>query len=380
MTSFIQSTEPECWVRILNGPVLPTTIVDGVSILKEEKDYSEVDWKANRFNAKALSLMQCALGPSEFHKVSACPSAKHMWDQLRTTYEGTSLVKESKIGVLTREYELFFMKEGEDIKTFNSRLSSIVNPLRNLGKVFTDEDLVKKVLRSLTRRWEGKMISLSDCKDLTTYKFDDLIGNLLTHEMRFNDTVLDSTPRRSQGLALRHADESESSEESGDEDESIAFIARKFKRAFIKHNGHIKTALRKSFISRDKNAAYQNANSRCFSCGEKGHYKDVCPNKNRPHKSQEPWKGKSQEPWKGKSQDKKGKGQDWKEKEKKKAMVAAGWGNRSSGSSDGESQGSHGNAAICLVGHRHAASSSSSDSEYLLILLYLQKLILIDFC
>src|SRR6202047_562271 len=263
MTSFIQSTEPECWVRILNGPVLPTTIVDGLTILKEEKDYSEVDWKANRFNAKALSLMQCALGPSEFHKVSACPSAKHMWDQLKTTYEGTSLVKESKIGVLIREYELFQMKEGEDIKTFNARLSSIVNPLKNLGKSFSDEKLVKKVLRSLSHRWEQKITSLSDCKDLSNFKFDDLIGNLLTHEMRFKDKFNDSTPRRRHELALRRNDDIESSDESGDEVENIAFLAKKMKRAFIKHGGHMKTALRKSLKSRDKYVAFQNANSHC---------------------------------------------------------------------------------------------------------------------
>jgi len=182
MTSFIQATEPECWLRILKGPVFPTTTVDGQVILKDEDDYTEGEWKANRFNAKALSLMQCALSANEFNRVGSCANAKEMWDKLKTTYEGTSLVKESKIGVLIREYELFQMKEGEDIKSFNARLSSIVNPLKNLGKSFSDEKLVKKVLRSLSRRWEQKITSLSDCKDLSNFKFDDLIGNLLTHE------------------------------------------------------------------------------------------------------------------------------------------------------------------------------------------------------
>src|SRR6202047_2453651 len=172
MTSFIQATEPECWLRILKGLVFPTTTVEGQVILKDEDDYTEGEWKANRFNAKALSLMQCALSANEFNRVGTCASAKEMWDKLKTTYEGTSLVKESKIGVLTREYELFAMKEGEDISSFNSRFSSIVNPLRNLGKNFYDEELVKKILRSLTNRWEGKITSLSDSKDLSTFKFD----------------------------------------------------------------------------------------------------------------------------------------------------------------------------------------------------------------
>src|ERR1700732_5093811 len=113
MTSFIQSTEPECWMRILKGTVFPTSTVEGQVILKDESEYTENEWKANRFNAKALSLMQCALSSNEFNKISACANAKQMWDKLQTTYEGTSQVKESKIGVVLREYELFTMKDGE---------------------------------------------------------------------------------------------------------------------------------------------------------------------------------------------------------------------------------------------------------------------------
>src|ERR1700732_789713 len=355
MTSFIQATEPECWLRILKGPVFPTTIVEGQTILKDEDDYTEGEWKANRFNAKALSLMQCALSANEFNKVGSCANAKEMWDKLKTTYEGTSLVKESKIGVLIREYELFQMKEGEDIKTFNTRLSSIVNPLKDLVKSFSDEKLVKKVLRSLSRRWEQKITSLSDCKDLSNFKFDDLIGNLLTHEMRFSDKVDDSTPRRRQELALRHSDNIESSDESGDEVENIAFLAKKMKRAFIKHGNHMKTALRKSLKSRDKFAAFQNSNSQCFGCGEKGHYKKMCPNKQNAYKaSKGEWKNK-QQGWKDKE---KGKG-----KEKRNAMVVGAWGNTSSESSDDGSHRSHGLAAACLVGQGDNEYNSASDDE-----------------
>src|ERR1700732_1064173 len=100
MRSFIQSTEPECWRWIIKGPVIPRmTVVDGVTTYKSEDDYTEADWKVNQHNAKALSLMQCALTSYEFDKVSSCSTAKEMWDKLETTSTGTSLVKESKIGI-----------------------------------------------------------------------------------------------------------------------------------------------------------------------------------------------------------------------------------------------------------------------------------------
>src|ERR1700732_739606 len=119
-------------------------------------------------------------------------------------------------------------------------------------------------------------------------------------KMRFKEKVDDSAPRRRQELSLRHNDDSESSDESGDDVENIAFLDKKMKRAFIKHGGHMKTALRKSLKSRDKFNAFQNSNSQCFGCGGKGHYKKVCPNKQNAYKaSKGEWKNNGQG-WKDK--------------------------------------------------------------------------------
>ncbi|MQL80492.1 hypothetical protein Taro_012946 [Colocasia esculenta] len=35
-------------------------------------------------------MMQCAVHPKEFSRVSTCNSAKEMWDKLELIYEGTS--------------------------------------------------------------------------------------------------------------------------------------------------------------------------------------------------------------------------------------------------------------------------------------------------
>ena len=53
--------------------------------------------------------------------------------------------------MLTYEYEFFHMKEDEKIDEMFERLSVIVNNLDVLGKTLTNEELVRKVLRSLTR-------------------------------------------------------------------------------------------------------------------------------------------------------------------------------------------------------------------------------------
>jgi hypothetical protein len=52
-------------------------------------------------------MLYCALDANEFNRISACESAREMWDKLEVTYEGTIQVKESKISRLIHEYELF---------------------------------------------------------------------------------------------------------------------------------------------------------------------------------------------------------------------------------------------------------------------------------
>ncbi|GAV83541.1 zf-CCHC domain-containing protein/UBN2 domain-containing protein [Cephalotus follicularis] len=79
-----------------------------------------------------------------------------MWDLLEVTYEGTYQVKESKISMLVHEYELFFMHDNECISDMFTRFTTIVNSLKNLGKSYSNQELVRKILRCLPRSWTPK--------------------------------------------------------------------------------------------------------------------------------------------------------------------------------------------------------------------------------
>ena len=76
-----------------------------------------------------------------------------MWDTLAVTYEGTSQVKRNKLSLLTRMYELFSMKETKDIKCMFRCFQTIVNELRSLGRTYDNYDHIKKILRTLSRKW-----------------------------------------------------------------------------------------------------------------------------------------------------------------------------------------------------------------------------------
>ncbi len=96
-----------------------------------------------------MSILQQTIGENETNIISACQSAKEIWDTLELSYEGTSEVKRSKIDLLMSKYEAFNMNKNENINDCFGRFMTIVNDLKSLGKNFTDEDLVRKMLRSL---------------------------------------------------------------------------------------------------------------------------------------------------------------------------------------------------------------------------------------
>ncbi|XP_016479784.1 uncharacterized protein LOC107801036 [Nicotiana tabacum] len=82
----------------------------------------------------------------EYNKISACQSAKEILEALQIAHEGKTQVKQSKIDMLTTEYELFRMKDDESIQDIHTRFTSIVNELHSLGESFQGTNLSGKYL------------------------------------------------------------------------------------------------------------------------------------------------------------------------------------------------------------------------------------------
>ena len=95
----------------------------------------------------AKKLMYFGLGPNEYTRISECESAKEIWNPLRVAYEGTNQVKQSRIELLMRKYELFEMSNKETMMDMYTRFTPIINELKSPGKSCTIEELVRKILR-----------------------------------------------------------------------------------------------------------------------------------------------------------------------------------------------------------------------------------------
>ena len=81
------------------------------------------------------------------------------------------------------EEVLQFDNTGCYITGMYTRFPDIVNNLKNLSKVYTDADLYKKILRSLLRTWDSKVITIQEAIDLSILKVEELVGSLMTYEI-----------------------------------------------------------------------------------------------------------------------------------------------------------------------------------------------------
>ena len=65
------------------------------------------------------------------------------------------------------------MKFGESLQDMITRFTTGINELISLGKVYTTEERVDKVLRTLSRSQEIKITVIREAKDLTNMTNDD---------------------------------------------------------------------------------------------------------------------------------------------------------------------------------------------------------------
>ncbi|XP_070009860.1 uncharacterized protein [Nicotiana sylvestris] len=214
-------------------------------------------------NFRAKKILVCGIRPDEYNRISACQSAKEIWEALQTSHEGTTKVKQSKIDMLTTEYELFEMKEDESIQDMHTRFTSIINELHSLGKVIPRNKLVRKILNVLLGHWECKVIAITEAKDLQKLTIDKLIGNIKTHEMKRKKDLEIREPKKEKNLVLKADNKDSSSDKS-----NMEYLTQRFQKMIQKNCGIPK---------RRSSSRNFEENDCCQKCGKFGHFIKDCP-------------------------------------------------------------------------------------------------------
>ena len=169
MRAFLCAIDESVWDSVENGYVKPT-------IAKSEWDKAAL--ALANMNSKAINVIFCGVSPDEFHRISHVKTAKEAWKILKTTYEGTKKVKDTKFQMLTTRFEELKMGDDKAFDSFYGKLDDIVIAKLNLGEKIEDSKVVRKIMRSLPKSFKAKVTTIEESKDLYEIKIQELIGSL----------------------------------------------------------------------------------------------------------------------------------------------------------------------------------------------------------
>jgi hypothetical protein len=161
--NYLTSLGVDIWYSVVNGYVIPNNA---------PTDPNEK--KLMSCNSKSRHVILGALAPTISRKVMGCNNPKEVWDKLKSIYEGDPKVKQVKLQRHRAEFENLKMDEKKDIATYFLRVDEVVNAIRGLGEDLNESLVVQNVLRSLLLKYDAKVSSIEETRDLTKMTMDEL--------------------------------------------------------------------------------------------------------------------------------------------------------------------------------------------------------------
>ena len=132
------------------------------------------------------------------------------------------------------------MFNDESFDKFYVKLHDMVNSTYNLGEIYDQPKIVRKIFRSLFEDFRPKVTAIIESKDVDSIPVDELVGSLQSYELDLPKTS------KSKSMAFKLVDDIDI---GGFDDElstiEIAYLAKNF-RNFLRNNNR---------RARDKNTA-----------------------------------------------------------------------------------------------------------------------------
>lgn len=146
------------------------TITDGAEPTKAQRKTIE-DQRLK--NLKVKSYLSQAIDRSIMKTILDKESWKGIWDSMMQKYQGTTRVKKAQLQALRREFKVQ-MREGEKVNEYSAWTLIITNKMKAHREKMGQVVIIKKILRSMTLRFDYIECSVEESNDLDVLTIDEL--------------------------------------------------------------------------------------------------------------------------------------------------------------------------------------------------------------
>uniref|UniRef100_A0A803MEP4 Uncharacterized protein n=1 Tax=Chenopodium quinoa TaxID=63459 RepID=A0A803MEP4_CHEQI len=137
-----------------------------------------------KIDALALRYIHAAVSKTIFPCLYGLKKSKEAWDTLKQGFLGNEKVVAVRLQNLWRDFDNLEMQKTENIQVYFSRVTEIVNQIRSLGDTLEEKRVVRKVLRSMTEKYNSATFIIEESKDLSTLTMHELMGSLESHDQK----------------------------------------------------------------------------------------------------------------------------------------------------------------------------------------------------
>ncbi|XP_028084417.1 uncharacterized protein LOC114285543 [Camellia sinensis] len=128
---------------------------------------------SRRRDKKALYLLYGSINESSFKKISTVATSKEAWSILRNSYRGFEKTIRVQLQMLHGEFKMLHMNENESISEYFNRTLAIVNQMRRYGEQMKSLQVIEKILRSQSPKFEHVFVAIEESKDLSARATDE---------------------------------------------------------------------------------------------------------------------------------------------------------------------------------------------------------------
>ncbi|GAU46224.1 hypothetical protein TSUD_374700 [Trifolium subterraneum] len=116
------------------------------------------------------------------------PLPANATEQQRTTFRETQKKDSKALFLIHRCVDSkVFEKSDEEIADYFTRVVTLGNRMKNCGSTLSEEEIVEKILRTLTHKYDHIMVTIEQTKDLSEIKMEDLQSTLEAHELKHGE-------------------------------------------------------------------------------------------------------------------------------------------------------------------------------------------------